>query len=50
VGLAAAVVVDASIVRLVLVPAFMMVPGGNNWWLPRWRDGLLPHLDAEGTE
>jgi RND superfamily putative drug exporter len=50
VGLAAAVVIDASIVRLVLVPAFMMVLGNNNWWLPRWLDRILPHLDAEGNE
>ena len=50
VGLAAAVVIDASIVRLVLVPAFMMVLGNNNWWFPRWLDRLLPHLDPEGAQ
>ena len=48
VGLAAAVVIDASIVRLVLVPAFMFVLGNNNWWLPGWLDRVLPHLDPEG--
>jgi putative drug exporter of the RND superfamily len=50
VGLAAAVVIDASIVRLVLVPAFMFVLGNNNWWLPGWLDRILPHLDPEGGE
>jgi RND superfamily putative drug exporter len=49
VGLAAAVVIDASIVRLVLVPAFMFVLGNNNWWLPGWLDRILPHLDPEGA-
>jgi RND superfamily putative drug exporter len=50
VGLAAAVVIDASIVRLLLVPAFMMVLGSNNWWLPEWLDRILPHLDSEPVE
>jgi len=50
VGLAAAVVIDASIVRLVLVPAFMFVLGDNNWWLPGWLDRILPHLEAEGDK
>jgi RND superfamily putative drug exporter len=50
VGLAAAVVIDASIVRLLLVPAFMMVLGSNNWWLPGWLDRILPHLDSEPVE
>ncbi len=38
-GLASAVVIDASILLLVLVPAFMMVLGNNNSWLPGWLDG-----------
>ena len=50
VGLAAAVVIDASIVRLVLVPAFMFVLGDNNWWLPGWLDRILPHLEPEGDK
>ena len=37
-GLAAAAVIDASIVHLLLVPAFMMVLGHTNWWLPGWLD------------
>ncbi|MCU1456225.1 MAG: Integral rane protein [Actinomycetia bacterium] len=49
VGLAAAVFVDASLVRLVLVPATMELLGPANWWLPRWLDRLLPHIDVEGS-
>lgn len=47
-GLAAAVLVDASLVRLVLVPATMELLGPANWWLPRWLDRLLPHINVEG--
>ena len=47
-GLATAVLVDATIVRMVLVPATMELLGDRNWWLPRWLDRLLPHLDVEG--
>jgi putative drug exporter of the RND superfamily len=49
VGLATAVLVDATIVRMVLVPATMRLMGEANWWLPRWLDRLLPRLDVEGT-
>ena len=41
--------VDATIVRVVLVPATMRLMGDANWWLPRWLDRLLPNLDIEGT-
>jgi putative drug exporter of the RND superfamily len=47
-GLAVAVLVDATIVRMVLVPATMALLGGANWWLPSWLDKVLPHLDLEG--
>jgi RND superfamily putative drug exporter len=47
-GLATAVLVDATVVRMVLVPATMELLGDRNWWLPRWLDRLLPHLDVEG--
>ncbi|MGH2718497.1 MAG: MMPL family transporter, partial [Actinomycetota bacterium] len=47
-GLATAVFVDASLVRMVLVPATMELLGKANWWLPRWLDRILPHLDIEG--
>ena len=48
VGLTAAVLIDATVVRLVLVPATMTLLGDANWWLPRWLDRILPHLDIEG--
>jgi RND superfamily putative drug exporter len=47
-GLATAIFVDATIVRVVLVPATMRLLGDANWWLPRWLDRILPHLDVEG--
>ncbi len=47
VGMAAAVLVDATIVRLVLVPATMTLLGRANWWLPGWLDRLLPELRIE---
>jgi putative drug exporter of the RND superfamily len=46
-GLATAVLVDATIVRMILVPATMELLGDRNWWLPRWLDRLLPHVDIE---
>ncbi|MDQ6744215.1 MAG: MMPL family transporter, partial [Candidatus Dormibacteraeota bacterium] len=46
-GLAAAVFVDAIVIRLVLVPAAMQLLGEWNWWMPRWLDRLLPRLDLE---
>jgi RND superfamily putative drug exporter len=48
VGLAVAVFLDATIVRLVLVPASMRLMGHANWWLPKWLDRILPNLDIEG--
>ncbi len=47
-GLSAAVLVDATIVRMVLVPATMALLGNANWWLPGWLDRILPHVDVEG--
>jgi RND superfamily putative drug exporter len=49
IGLAAAILIDATIVRMVLVPATMELLGDRNWWLPRWLDRLLPHVDVEGS-
>jgi RND superfamily putative drug exporter len=48
VGLATAVLLDATIVRMLLVPATMELLGDRNWWLPRWLDRHLPNLDVEG--
>jgi putative drug exporter of the RND superfamily len=47
-GLATAVFIDATIVRIVLVPATMKLLGDWNWWLPGWLDRRLPNLDVEG--
>ncbi|MEV5440661.1 MMPL family transporter [Streptomyces sp. NPDC052682] len=47
-GLAASVLIDATVVRLLLVPAVMTLLGRAAWWTPRWLDRLLPHLDTEG--
>ncbi len=47
-GLAVSVLVDATIVRLLLVPAVMTLLGRSAWWLPRWLDRLLPRVDPEG--
>ena len=49
VGLTVAVLVDATVVRMILVPASMALMGDANWWLPRWLDRRLPHLDVEGS-
>jgi RND superfamily putative drug exporter len=53
-GLAAAVLLDATIIRVVMVPATMRLMGRWNWWLPRWLDRLLPKVsldtDAEVPE
>ncbi len=49
VGMAAAVFIDATIVRLLLVPAVMRYMGAAAWWLPKWLDRILPHLDLEGS-
>ena len=48
VGLSVAVFLDATLVRMVLVPATMSLAGRANWWLPNWLDRILPHLDLEG--
>jgi RND superfamily putative drug exporter len=50
VGLAFAVALDATIVRLVLLPALMQWFGLRAWWLPRWLDDRLPSLDVEGSD
>ena len=46
-GLAVAVLVDATIVRLLLVPATMELLGDRNWWMPRWLDRVLPRVHVE---
>lgn len=50
VGMAAAVAVDATIIRCALVPAVMTLLGRTGWWMPSWLDRSLPHLSIEGEE
>jgi RND superfamily putative drug exporter len=50
IGLAAAIFVDATLVRLVLVPATMELLGDRNWWLPGWLARLLPDVHVEATQ
>ncbi|WP_328860855.1 MMPL family transporter [Streptomyces sp. NBC_00306] len=47
-GLAVSVLIDATVVRLLLVPAVMTLLGSAAWWTPRWLDRILPHVDTEG--
>jgi RND superfamily putative drug exporter len=47
VGLASAVFLDATVVRMVLVPAVMQLLGARNWWIPDWLERILPRLDVE---
>ena len=48
VGLASAVALDATIVRMLLVPATMELLGDANWWLPKWLDRIIPRISVEG--
>ncbi|NEB75854.1 MMPL family transporter [Streptomyces sp. SID14478] len=50
IGLAAAVALDAFLLRTALVPAAMHLLGGSNWWLPAWLERRLPHLAVEPAE
>ena len=47
IGLASAIFLDATIVRMVLVPAVMQLLGDRNWWIPSWLEKVLPRLDVE---
>jgi RND superfamily putative drug exporter len=48
-GLATAIALDATIVRMLVVPASMALLGRANWWLPGWLDRLIPQLTVEGA-
>jgi putative drug exporter of the RND superfamily len=50
VGMAVAVFIDASLVRMILVPAIMSLLGARAWWMPRWLEPVLPQLHLEGSE
>jgi putative drug exporter of the RND superfamily len=49
IGLATAVLIDATVVRLGLLPSIMKLAGDRTWWLPTWLDDKLPMLDTEGA-
>ncbi|MDX2974423.1 MMPL family transporter [Kribbella solani] len=48
VGMAVAVLIDASVVRMILVPSVMTLLGEHAWWLPRWLDRVIPNIQLEG--
>lgn len=48
-GLGLAVLLDATLVRMVVVPATMALLGERNWWMPRWLDRVVPHLSIEAV-
>jgi putative drug exporter of the RND superfamily len=50
VGLSVAIALDATLVRLVLVPSTMELMGKWNWWLPKSLDRILPHADFESDQ
>ena len=50
IGLAGAIIVDAFIIRTVLVPALMHLIGNANWWLAEWLDRIIPHLNVEAAD
>jgi RND superfamily putative drug exporter len=50
VGLAVAVILDATVVRCLLVPAVMILMGRWNWYMPKWLDKVVPHFSIEGAE
>ena len=47
VGMATAILIDATVVRMALVPAIMQLLGRASWWIPRWLDRIVPRLDHE---
>lgn len=49
-GMASAVLLDAFIIRMLIVPAVMHKIGPANWWMPRWLHRALPHLSVEGSD
>jgi RND superfamily putative drug exporter len=50
IGLAGAIIIDAFIVRTLLVPSLMHLLGKANWWLPGWLDRVIPHLSVEAGD
>lgn len=50
IGMATAVLVDATLVRMILVPAVLQILGDRNWWIPGWLDRILPHWELEAKD
>jgi RND superfamily putative drug exporter len=50
IGMAFAVLIDASVVRMVLVPSIMTLLGRYAWWMPHWMEPIVPQLHLEGSE
>jgi len=48
-GLASAILIEATVIRIVLVPATMELLGKANWWMPRWLNRILPEIKSEAT-
>ncbi|MFF0531616.1 MMPL family transporter [Nocardia amikacinitolerans] len=49
-ALAAGVLFDAFIVRMVLIPSLLVIMGKWSWWMPKWLDRIVPDIDVEGTK
>ena len=49
-GLSIAVLLDATIVRMLLVPATMELLGDKNWWIPKWLDNIIPKIHVDGVK
>ena len=49
IGMAVAVLIDASLVRMILVPSVMALLGARAWWMPRWLEPVVPQLHLEGS-
>jgi putative drug exporter of the RND superfamily len=49
IGMAFAVLIDASLVRMCLVPSIMSLLGAHAWWMPRWLEPVIPHMQLEGS-
>ena len=47
--MAFAVLIDASLVRMILVPSIMALLDARAWWMPRWMEPIVPHLQLEGS-
>jgi RND superfamily putative drug exporter len=50
IGLTVAVLLDATVIRIVLLPALMLLLGDRVWYVPPWLDRILPNLDVEGED